>query len=87
MRTRWVGGAALLPQADSGNRLAEAGACGNFDSVGGASLPRVAVPPIPLAWPTGAGFSDDHLYIADTYARRVVRLDKTYALDALCDVK
>ncbi|HUT36047.1 MAG TPA: hypothetical protein VNE39_21345 [Planctomycetota bacterium] len=89
----------VLLYDNAGNRLAQIGRYGNFDSqfippvgggsvprdpVGGASLPRVAVPAIPLAWPTGAGFSEDHLYINDTYARRVVRVAKVFAAEALC---
>jgi hypothetical protein len=46
--------------------------------------PTVAAPAVSLAWPRGAGFGQDHLYVNDTYCRRVVRLDKAFAAEALC---
>ena len=49
--------------------------------------PTVAVPAIPLAWPTGAGCSENHIYVNDTYNRRVVRVDKTYAAEVICKIK
>jgi hypothetical protein len=79
---------------NAGNLIAELGRYGNFDSQyvnanvreGEQDRPTVAVPEIPLAWATGAGFSEKHLYINDTYSRRVVRTDLTYAAEETCDV-
>jgi len=76
---------------NAGNLVGEIGQYGNFDSqfvnpntaAGKEGKPTVAVPDIPLAWPTGAGLSEDHLYINDTYSRRVVRVDRPYAAEAL----
>ena len=51
------------------------------------NTPVIATPEIPLAWPTGAGFSENHIYVIDTYCRRAVRVDKTYALEAVCEMK
>ena len=74
----------------------EFGAYGNFDSQyvnpslqeeGKDPKPTVAVPAIPLAWPTGAGVSDRHIYVNDTYNRRIVRVDKTWAAEEVCEIK
>ena len=77
---------------NAGNTILTFGAYGNFDSqrVPAGSTdrkPTVAGPAIPLAWPTGAGFGKEHIYVNDTYNRRVVRVDKTYAVEAVCPVK
>ena len=79
---------------NAGNKILEFGAYGNFDSQNvnpfatgeKKGKPAVAVPEIPLAWPTGAGFSEDHIYVNDTYSRRVVRVDRTCAAEATCSV-
>ena len=84
----------VLLYDNAGNLLAEIGRYGNFDSQyvhpaavdGEKGKPAVAVPEIPLAWPTGAGLSEDHIYVNDTYARRVVRVDKTFAAEETCEV-
>ena len=52
-----------------------------------AQSPLAAAPGIPLTWPTGAGFGPESLYINDTYSRRVVRADLTFAAEARCAVK
>ena len=80
---------------NAGNLIAEFGKYGNFDSQfvsaaakeGRQGKPTVAVPPIPLAWPTGAGFSEDHVYVNDTYSRRAVRVDTTWSAEETCEVK
>ena len=48
--------------------------------------PTVAVPEMPLAWPTGVGFSEKHIYVNDTYNKRVLRADKTWSAESTCDV-
>jgi hypothetical protein len=77
---------------NAGNLVCELGRYGNFDSqyvppdrAGG--KPVVAVPEIPLCWPTGVGFSERAIYICDTYARRVVRADLTWECEETCAVK
>ena len=80
---------------NAGNKILEFGSYGNFDSqyvnpsseAGKAGKPSVAVPELPLAWPTGAGFSDKHVYVLDTYNKRVLRADKTWAAEEVCEVK
>jgi hypothetical protein len=77
---------------NAGNVVLEFGKYGNFDSQyvpadAGAVKVAVAVPDIPLTWPTAAGASEDHFYVNDTYSRRVVRVDKTYRAQESCDLK
>jgi len=84
----------VLLYDNAGNLIAQIGRYGNFDSryvnphsaEGKKGKPTVTVPDIPLAWPTGAGLSEDHLYVNDTYARRVVRVDRTFAVEETCEV-
>ncbi len=40
-----------------------------------------------MAWPTGAGFGKGHIYVLDTYARRVMRLKLAYADEKTLDVE
>jgi hypothetical protein len=85
----------VLLYDNSGNRIAEIGSYGNFDSqyvnpnneAGKQQKAAVTQPEIPLAWPSGVGFSEGHLYLNDTYNRRVVRVDIASAAEATCDVK
>lgn len=72
---------------NAGNLILSFGSYGNFDSQYPVTKPALAQPAIPLAWPTGAGFGREHLYVNDTYNRRVVQLRPTYALDAVAPVK
>jgi hypothetical protein len=80
---------------NAGNEILNFGKYGNFDSqyvnenteAGKAKKPTVAVPEIPLAWPTSAGFGKDRLYVMDVYNRRVVRCDLTWKAEESCEVK
>jgi hypothetical protein len=77
---------------NAGNRVADIGAYGNYDSQyvpadSKGDQPLVAVPEIPLAWPTGAVISEKHAYVCDTYNRRVVRADFTWKCEEVCDLK
>ena len=77
---------------NSGNRILEFGKYGNYDSQFVPphvkdGKPVLAVPEIPMAWPTGVGFSEKSIYVCDTANRRVVRADKTWALDETVAVK
>ncbi|MHC4716886.1 MAG: hypothetical protein ACYS5V_07950 [Planctomycetota bacterium] len=67
---------------NAGNLICRFGRYGNFDS--GRTVP---VPDIPLAWPTGAGFTGDHIYVLDTHHRRVVRLTRTHEARTLTPIK
>jgi len=81
---------------NAGNRILEFGRYGNFDSQyvnpvlqkeGEKPAPTVAIPAIPLAWPTGAGCSDKHVYVNDTYNRRIVRVDKVWGAETTVKVE
>ncbi|MHC4914306.1 MAG: hypothetical protein ACYTGB_02355 [Planctomycetota bacterium] len=75
---------------NAGNVILEFGKYGNFDSLyvnpnieaGQQKKPTVAVPEIPMAWPTCAGFSRKALYVLDTYNRRVLRVARTWGAEA-----
>jgi hypothetical protein len=80
--------AKVLYYDNAGNLITSIGNYGNFDSqyvAEGAKskTPTVTVPEIPLAWPSGAGFTENSVYLCDTYNRRVVRVDKTFKAEAL----
>jgi hypothetical protein len=85
----------ILVMDNAGNVILEFGKYGNFDSqfvnprmeAGKSGKPTVAVPEIPLAWPTGADWSENHIYLNDTYNRRAVRVDKTFDLEATCGLR
>ncbi len=85
----------VLVYDNAGNLVMEFGKYGNFDSqyvnpaADGArkGKPIVATPEIPLAWPTGAGFSEGHIYVNDTYSRRAVRADVTWKVEEVVGVK
>jgi hypothetical protein len=75
---------------NAGNEILQFGRYGNFDSQyrpAGGDRPVVATPDVPLGWPTGAGFSAGHIYVNDTYCRRVVRVDRTYAAEKTCPIR
>lgn len=80
---------------NAGNEILSFGAYGNFDSryvnagtaAGKAGKPTVAIPEFPLAWPAGAGMSDRYIYVIDTYDKRVLRADKTWAAEERCVAK
>jgi hypothetical protein len=69
---------------NEGNVMAVFGAYGNHDSDGPKS--RVPVPEIPLICPMGVAASDNHIYVADEINRRVVRVDCTFAAQAVCEM-
>jgi NHL repeat len=77
---------------NSGNRILTFGKYGNYDSQfispdSKSKKPVVAIPDIPLSWPTGVGFSEKAIYICDTGNRRVVRADFVYAAEEVVPVK
>ncbi len=80
---------------NAGNLVANFGQYGNFDSqfvnpnleAGQGKKATVDTPEIPLAWPTGAGFSADHVYVNDSYNRRIVRVDFSYDIETVCPLK
>jgi hypothetical protein len=85
----------VLIYDNAGNVIAEVGKYGNFDSQfinpetpeGKLGKPTMNIPEIPMAFPTGVGFSENYIYVNDTANRRVVRIDKSYATESIIDVK
>jgi hypothetical protein len=86
--------AKVLYYDNAGNLISLIGNYGNFDSqyvnlateAGRSKKPSVATPEIPLAWPSGAGFSENSIYLCDTYNRRAVRVDKAFKAEASCGI-
>jgi hypothetical protein len=84
--------ATVLYYDNSGNLITSIGSYGNFDSqyvnpateAGKAKKASVATPAIPLAWPSGAGFTENSIYLCDTYNRRALRVDKTFKAEETC---
>ena len=80
---------------NAGNLIAEIGKYGNFDAQyinpntpeGKTGKPAISLPAIPMAFPSGAGFSENHIYVNDLTNRRVVRVDKTYGAESICEIK
>jgi hypothetical protein len=86
----------VLLYDNAGNLILEFGQYGNFDSQfvnpfeadeKKKGKPAIAVPEIPMAWPTGAGFGRDHIYVNDTYNRRAVRVDSVWKAEEICEVR
>lgn len=85
----------VLYYDNAGNVISEIGGYGNFDSQfinanidnGKKGKPTIEGMEIPLTWPSGAGFSENHIYINDTYSRRVVRVDKTFKAEVISELK
>ena len=69
---------------NANNEILQFGSYGNFDCQGPDS--REPNPAIPLGWPVTAGASDRFIYVGDTLNHRVVRVDKTYAAEAVVPV-
>lgn len=63
------------------NEIVRFGDYGNFDCQGPQSAEPQ--PPIPLGWPVAAAASDRFIYVGDTLNHRVVRVDKTFELEAV----
>ena len=90
---RNVGFKAELPRTPTGKLVGEFGSYGNFDSqfvspdeaAHKAGKPIVAVPNLPLGWPTGTAFGTDCIYILDTYHRRIVRANLSWDAVVMCE--
>ena len=69
---------------NAGNEIVRFGQYGSFDAQGPQSTePR---PEIPLGWPVAVGAGEGHIYVGDCLNHRVVRVDKTYAAEAVCEI-
>jgi hypothetical protein len=69
---------------NAGNEIVRFGRYGNFDCQGPESIEPE--PPIPLGWPVAVGASDRYIYVGDCLNHRVVRVDKTFALETTCTI-
>lgn len=70
---------------NANNEILSFGQYGNYDAQGPrSSEPK---PEIPLGWPIFAGASDKYIYVGDGLNHRVVRVDKTWAAEAVCAAK
>ncbi|MHC4917369.1 MAG: NHL repeat-containing protein [Planctomycetota bacterium] len=70
---------------NAGNRILQFGGYGTYDSQGpGSSQP---LPKIPTSWPVCALSSDAHIYVGDALNHRVVRADKTWAAEQVCQLR
>lgn len=70
---------------NAGNEITRFGGYGNFDCQGpGSAEPR---PAIPLGWPVTAGASDKYIYVGDCLNHRVVRVDKSYIVEQVADIR
>lgn len=72
---------------NEGNLLYEFGQYGNFDAqyqISSESEKNDSF--IPLAWPIGAGFTQNHIYIMDAYNRRIVKTSYKYVAEKKIEV-
>jgi hypothetical protein len=53
---------------------------------GSVSRPPISRPEIPLGWPVAVGAGERHVYVGDCLNHRVIRVDKTYAAEARCEI-
>ena len=70
---------------NAGNEIVRFGRYGNLDAKGPES--QEPKPEIPLGWPVAAGASDRFIYVGDCLNHRVVRVDKSFAAEALCPLE
>jgi hypothetical protein len=68
---------------NEGNPVIAFGAYGNRDSMGKLEGDLVPTADIPMAWPNSVDATDDYIYVSDIVNIRLLRIAKTFALDAL----
>jgi len=74
---------------NSNNTICQFGSYGNVDSqlVPAGSKdgkPLIAVPDIPLAWPSYVAAGDNYAYVGDLISMRTVKVKLTYSVEATC---
>ena len=67
---------------NEGNSILEFGTYGNRDSMGGLEGDLVPTKDIPMAFPNSVDATDDYIYVSDMVNLRLIRLGKTFILDA-----
>ncbi|MEK6239677.1 MAG: hypothetical protein N2C14_33575, partial [Planctomycetales bacterium] len=68
---------------NAGNEILRFGTYGNRDSLGGLPGDLAPTKGIPLAFPNSVDATDDFIYVADMVNLRVLRLRKTFGLEAV----
>jgi hypothetical protein len=70
---------------NAGNEILRFGHYGNFDAQGPESIePK---PDIPLGWPVAVGASERFIYVGDCLNHRVVRVDTSFAAEAVLSIE
>jgi hypothetical protein len=70
---------------NAGNEILCFGKYGNFDCEGPKSAePK---PEIPMGWPITVGAGEKCIYVGDCLNHRVVRTDKSWAAEAVCEAR
>ena len=72
---------------NEGNPVVSFGTYGNRDSMGGLPGDRVPTKDIPMAWPNSVDATDDYIYVSDLVNIRVMRLAKSFAIDATVKIQ
>lgn len=67
---------------NAGNEILRFGTYGNRDSLGGRPGDPVPAKDVPLAFPNSVDATDDYVYVADMVNLRLLRLAKSFALQA-----
>ena len=68
---------------NEGNTILAFGTYGNRDSMGGLEGDLVPVKGIPMIWPNSVDATDDYMYVSDIVNIRVMRFEKTFALEQI----
>jgi DNA-binding beta-propeller fold protein YncE len=67
---------------NAGNEILHFGTYGNRDSTGGLPGDLVITKDIPLGFPNSVDATDNHIYVADMVNLRLLRIKKTFQVDA-----
>jgi hypothetical protein len=67
---------------NEGNPILSFGTYGNRDSMGGLPEDLVPTKDIPMAWPNSVDATDDYIYVSDIVNVRLLRIAKTFAVEA-----
>jgi hypothetical protein len=74
------------PETETGKAGGSTPSTGSGQAGSPQGKPTVSLPEIPLAWPTGAGFTVGGIYVNDTYNRRIVKVVPTWQAEVTCPV-
>jgi hypothetical protein len=68
---------------NAGNEILAFGTYGNRDSLGGLPGDLVPTPGVPMGFPNSVVTTDDYVYVGDMVNQRLLRLRKTFRLEAM----